>query len=75
VKRKASLVQFGEKISPEYHARIIQTTRESIRNKIPESGLHAQAVEQAIQLMAGLEEIAERLNWNLEFGSLKSLPQ
>ena len=63
------------KFVPEDHTRIIQTTRESIRKKIPESGLHAQAIEQAIQLMAGLEEIAERLNWNLEFGSLKSLPQ
>jgi len=62
------------KFVPEDHTRIIQITKESIRKKIPESGLHAKAIDQAIQLMAGLEQIAERLNWKLEYGSLKSLP-
>jgi hypothetical protein len=59
---------------PEDHTNIIKATRESILKKIPESGLHAKAIEQANQLMAGLEKIAERLNWKLEYGSLRSLP-
>lgn len=63
------------KFVPEDHTKIIQITKESIRKKIPESGLNAKAIEQAIQLMAGLEQIAERLNWKLEYRSLKSLPE
>ena len=63
------------KFVPEDHTEIIKTTRESIRKKIPESGLHEKAIEQAIQLMAGLEHIAERLNWKIEYGSLMSLPK
>ncbi len=63
------------KFVPEDHTEIIKITKESIRKKIPESGLHARAIEQAIQLMAGLEQIANRLNWKLEYGSLKSLPE
>ncbi len=63
------------KFVPEDHTEIIKITKESIRKKIPESGLHAKAIEQAIQLMAGLEQIANRLNWKLEYGSLKSLPE
>lgn len=63
------------KFVPEDHTEILKTTKESIRKKIPESGLHAKAIEQANQLMAGLEHIAERLNWKLEYGTLKSLPQ
>ena len=63
------------KFIPEDHTAIIHSAKESIRNKIPESGLYAQAIEQANQLMAGLEQIAGRLNWKLEYGSLMSLPQ
>lgn len=63
------------KFVPEDHTKIIQITKESIRKKIPESGLYAQAIDQATQLMAGLEQIAERLNWKLEYKSLKSLPE
>lgn len=63
------------KFVPEDHTEILKTTKDSIRKKIPESGLHAKAIEQANQLMAGLEHIAERLNWKLEYGSLKSLPE
>lgn len=63
------------KFIPEDHTKIIKTTKEGILKKIPESGLHAKAIEQATQLMAGLEKIAERLNWKLEYGSLMSLPE
>lgn len=63
------------KFVPEDHTKIIKTTKESILKKIPESGLHTKAIEQANQLMIGLEKIAERLNWKLEYGSLKSLPK
>jgi hypothetical protein len=63
------------KFVPEDHTEILKTTKESIREKIPESGLHAKAIAQANQLMAGLEHIAERLNWKLEYGTLKSLTE
>lgn len=63
------------KFVPEDHTEILKATKESIREKIPESGLHTKAIEQANQLMAGLEHIAERLNWKLEYGTLKSLPE
>lgn len=63
------------KFIPEDHTKIIKIVKESIRKKIPESGLHSQAIEQANQLMTGLEHIAERLNWKLEYGSLMTLPE
>ena len=59
---------------PEDHSRILQSARESIKDKIPESGLYTLAFDKAKQLMMGLQQIAERLHWNLKYDSLLELP-
>jgi hypothetical protein len=60
---------------PDDYTKINQIAKDNIRMKIPESGLYENAINQAKVLMNGLEQIAERLNWNLDYSTLLSLPE
>ncbi|MEN8201972.1 MAG: DUF4230 domain-containing protein [Bacteroidota bacterium] len=62
------------KFKPEDYTRINQLAKESIKEGIPESGMYEQATGQAIELLQGLEILAERLDWKLDYQYLKSLP-
>jgi len=62
------------KFKPDDYTRINELADESIRKGIPDSGLYDQATEQAIELMKGLELMAERLDWKLDYQHLLSLP-
>ena len=63
------------KFKPKDYTHINQLAEESIRKGIPESGLYEQAYTQARELLNGLEMLAERLNWSLDYKQLPSLPE
>jgi hypothetical protein len=62
------------KFKPDDYTRLNELADESIRKGIPDSGLYEQANEQAIELLKGLDLLAERLEWKLAYQHLLSLP-
>lgn len=63
------------KFTPDDYTRINQLAKENIRKKIPESGLYEKASEQAIALLNGLEQVAEKLKWKLDYSNLLSFKE
>ena len=62
------------KFKPEDYTKINQLVKESIKKGIPESGMYEQATGQAIELLKGLEQLSERLDWKIDYQYLLSLP-
>lgn len=62
------------KFTPEDYTKINQLVKDTIKEGIPESGMYEQATGQAIELLKGLEQLAERLNWKIDYQYLLSLP-